>query len=116
MRKVLLLIALFVGQFALAAKNNIHLVPHDPPLDPDEDARSIINEVTAFLYDQVLIISFSNLTTSQVIVFNSLDQISYNQTYPSAYSVQADLSSLPSGCYTLYVFAYDVWWYGFFVL
>ena len=39
-----------------------------------------------------------------------------DQTYPASSSVQVDLSTLPSGSYYLYIYAYDCWWLGEFEL
>ena len=116
MKKVLLLLSLLLtGQFALA-DNNIHLVPNDPPLDPEEEPRSIVSEVTASIDDQVVTVSFSELTASQIVVTDSSDLTVFNQTYSAAYSVQANLTALPSGSYTLHVYALDSWWYGIFII
>lgn len=103
-----------MGQIALA-ENNIPLVRDYPGLDPDDEPRSII-EVTASIDDQVVTVSFSELTASQIVVTDSANQAVYNQTYPAAYSALADLSSLPAGNYTIHIYAYGYWWYGHLVL
>ena len=78
--------------------------------------RSIECEVTASIDGQVVTVSFSELTTSQIVVTDSADQTVFNQTYSAAYSAQANLSSLPSGNYTIHIYACEAWWYGYFVL
>lgn len=80
------------------------------------DPRSITNEVTASIDDQVVTVSFSELTTSQIVVTDSSDLTVFNQTYPAAYSAQADISSLPAGSYTIHIYAYGSWWIGVFLV
>ena len=76
--------------------------------------RSIECEVTASIDSQVLTVSFSELTASQIVVKDSASLTVFNQTYSSAYSAQADLPSLLPGYYTLYIYAMGDWWYGQF--
>ena len=87
-----------------------------PPGGEPTDPRSITNVVTASIDGQVVTVSFSDLTTSQIVVTDSVNQTVFNQTYSAAYSAQADLSSLPSGNYTIHIYACEAWWYGYFVL
>lgn len=117
MKKVLttILLALFACQFSFA-ENNIHLIKNEPVIDPGEDGRSIQTEVTASIDDQVVTVSFSELTASQIVVTDAANMTVFNQTYAPAYSVQANLSSLPSGSYTLHIYALGSWWYGVFNL
>ena len=113
MRKILLLLALLpVVSFA---GNNIPLTPEDPT-PHGSDPRSIENEVTASIDDQVVTVSFSELTASQIVVTDSANQTVFNQTYPAAYSALADLTSLAAGNYTIHIYAYGSWWYGYLVL
>lgn len=77
------------------------------------DPRSITNVVTASIDGQVVTVSFSELTTSQIVVTDSANLTVFNQTYPAAYSAQADLSSFPAGSYTIHIYAYGTWWYGY---
>lgn len=85
-----------------------------PPGGEPTDPRSITNVVTASIDGQVVTVSFSDLTTSQIVVTDSVNQTVFNQTYSAAYSAQADLSSLPTGNYTIHIFAYGAWWIGVF--
>ena len=116
MKKVFLFVfVLIVGNVALQAGDNIHLVQHDPPiLDPEDDPRSIECEVTASIDGQVITVLYSELTVSQIVVRDSANLTVFNQTYSSAYSAQADLPSLLPGYYTLYIYAMGDWWYGQF--
>lgn len=114
MRKTLLFLAVLIGQF-VTAKDNIDLVMDSPGLDPEDDPRSV-TQVMASIDGQVVTVSFSELTASQIMVTDSADQTVFYQTYVPAYSVQANLSILPSGSYTLYIYALGSWWYGQFVL
>ena len=101
--------------FSAYAQQHIELKGSSVP-EPGEptDPRSIECEVTASLDDQVITVSFCELTESQIVVKNSTNQIVYNQNYIPAYSVQANLVSLPTGIYTLFIYAMDDWWYGYF--
>ena len=106
-----------VGQCVAYAENNIHLVQHAPPIvDPDDEPRSIEIEVTASIDGQVITVSFEEMTASQIVVTNSSDIQVFNQTYSPAFSVQANLSTLPSGSYAIHIYASGYWWYGYFVL
>lgn len=118
MKKVLFFVfMLIIGNIALQAGDNIHLVQNDPPvIDPEDAPRSIECEVTASIDDQVITVSFSELTASQIVVRDSANLTVFDQTYASAYSAQADLTSLTLGLYTIYIYAYGEWWYGFFSL
>jgi hypothetical protein len=113
-KTIIMILAVILGQLVMA-DNNIHLVKDTPGLDPDDEPRSI-TEVTASIDEQVITVSFSELTASQIVVRDSANLTVFDQTYASAYSVQADLSSLTLGHYTIYIYAYGEWWYGFFSL
>ena len=94
---------------------DVDLVKVDPSLDPlPPESRSEIATLTASIDAQVLTVLFSELTTSQIVVKDSANLTVFNQTYASAYSAQADLTSLASGYYTLYIYAMGDWWYGHF--
>jgi hypothetical protein len=113
-KTIIMILAVILGQLVMA-DNNIHLVKDTPGLDPDDEPRSI-TEVTASIDEQVITVSFSELTASQIVVRDSANLTVFDQTYASAYSVQADLSSSTLGHYTIYIYAYGEWWYGFFSL
>lgn len=70
--------------------------------------------VMAAIDCQVITVSFSELTSSQIVVKDSAELTVFNQIYGSAYSAQANLTSLSSGIYTLYIYAMGYWWYGQF--
>ena len=114
MRKTLLFLAVLIGQF-VTAKDNIDLVMDSPGLDPEDDPRSV-TQVMASIDGQVVTVSFSELTESQIVVTDSAELTVYNQIYAPACSVQVNLNSLPSGSYTLHIYAFGVWWYGLFTL
>ena len=83
--------------------------------DHHTGARSVdTSTITASIDDQVITVSFSDLTASQIVVKNSANLAVFNQTYIPAYSAQADLTSLAPGCYTLHIYAMGDWWYGHF--
>lgn len=115
MRKtIFMILAVLFGQMVMA-DNNIHLVKDTPGLDPDDEPRSI-TEVTASIDEHVITVSFSELTESQIVVTDSANQTVFNQTYVPAYSVQANLSTLTAGIYTLYIYAMGDLWYGSFAI
>lgn len=115
MRKTFFMIlAVLFGQMVMA-DNNIHLVKDTPGLDPDDEPRSI-TEVTASINSQVLTVSFSELTASQIVITDSANLTVFNQNYAPANSIQSNLSTLPSGSYILNVYALGYWWYGYFNL
>lgn len=113
-KTIIMILAVILGQLVMA-DNNIHLVKDTPGLDPNDEPRSI-TEVTASIDEQVITVSFSELTASQIVVRDSANLTVFDQTYTSAYSAQADISTLPSGSYTLHIYALGYWWYGHFNL
>ena len=116
-KKLLSVLSLALIASVLYANDDIPLWQDDGPGPGEPTApRSIENEVTASIDGQVVTVSFSELTTSQIVVTDSADQTVFNQTYSAAYSAQANLSSLPSGNYTIHIYACEAWWYGYFVL
>lgn len=116
MKKTFVFFCLFIFSQLLLAENNIHLVKNGPLIDPHDDGRSIENAVTASIDGQVVTVSFSELAASQIVVTDSAELTVYDQTYAPAYSAQANLFSLPSGSYTLHIYAFGMWWYGDFTL
>lgn len=85
------------------------------PLPGDQtNPRSVESEVTASIEGQVLTVLFSELTASQILVKDSTNLTVFNQNYVPAYDAQADLNSITSGYYTLYIYAMNDWWYGYF--
>ena len=116
MKKGLLLVLLSAFTFSTYAQH-IELKGSSVP-EPGEptEPRSIEFEVTASIDCQVVTVSFSELAASQIVVTDSAELTVYNQTYAPAYSAQANLFSLPSGSYTLHIYAFGMWWYGDFTL
>lgn len=114
MKKGLLLLVACAFACASSARD-IELKSGGTP-EPGEptDPRSIENVITASFDDLVVTVLYGEMTASQIVVSNSVNTTVYDQTYASAYSVQANLSALTSGSYTLYVFALGSWWYGYF--
>ena len=116
MKKGLLFILLSAFTFSAYAQH-IELKGGSIP-EPGEptNPRSIEIPVTASIDGQVVTVSFSELTESQIVVTDSAELTVYNQIYAPACSVQVNLNSLPSGSYTLHIYAFGVWWYGLFTL
>lgn len=113
----LLLVFLATISLTVVANDDIPLSQGGvPPEGEPTDPRSITSGVTASIDGQVVTVSFSDLTTSQIVVTDSSDLTVFNQTYPAAYSAQANLSSLPAGNYTIQIYAYGSWWIGVLVV
>lgn len=72
--------------------------------------------VTASINQQVLTVSFTDVTASSVVVYEESypDTVLFSQTYAPAYSVQANLTTLPAGNYVVEIYAFDEWWIGEF--
>ena len=79
-------------------------------------SRTIIGVVTATKCEQALTLSFSDLTESSVMVYEASDPdtVLFSQTYAPAYSVQANLTTLPAGDYVVEIYAFNEWWIGEF--
>lgn len=109
---LLLLIATVITLPLFAAEHEITL-----RMKPGHQTGSRTEEVvSASIDDQVLTVSFSDVTASSVVVYEELDPdtVLYSQNYAPAYSVQAYLTSLPVGDYVVEIYAFDEWWIGEF--
>lgn len=84
---------------------------------PNTGSRSE-SAVTASIDEQVLTVSFTDVTASSIVVYDATDPdtVLFSQNYSPAYSAQADLTSLPSGEYVVEIYAFDEWWIGDFVI
>ena len=109
---ILLLLAAIITISLLAAENEI-TVRRKP--GPFTGSRSE-NALSASINEQVLTVSFSDITTSRIVLYEATDPdtLLFNQNYTLAYSAQADLTSLPVGEYVVEIFAFDEWWIGDF--
>lgn len=111
----LLLVFLATISLTVVANDDIPLSQGGvPPEGEPTDPRSITSGVTASIDGQVVTVSFSDLTTSQIVVTDPVNQTVFNQTYSAAYGALADLSSLSAGSYTIHIYAYGAWWIGVF--
>lgn len=72
--------------------------------------------VTASINQQVLTVSFTDATASSIVVYEESDPdtVLFSQTYAPAYSVQANLTTLPAGDYIVEIYAFNEWWIGEF--
>lgn len=72
--------------------------------------------VSASIDEQVLTVSFTDVTASSIVVYDATDPdtVLFSQNYAPAYSAQADLTSLPAGEYVVEIYAFDEWWTGDF--
>lgn len=72
--------------------------------------------VTASINQQVLTVSFTDATASSIVVYEESDPdtVLFSQTYAPAYSVQANLTTLPAGDYVVEIYAFNEWWIGEF--
>lgn len=110
---ILLLLAAIVTIPLFAAENQIGI--RKKP-GPQTGSRTIEGAVTASINDKILTISFADVTSSSVIVYDATDPdtLLFSQKYAPAYSAQADLTSLFIGEYVVEIFASDEWWIGEF--
>jgi hypothetical protein len=74
--------------------------------------------VSASIEDQVLTVSFTDATASSIVVYEESDPdtVLFSQTYTPAYSVQANLTTLPAGDYVVEIYAFNEWWTGNFYI
>lgn len=72
--------------------------------------------VSASIDEQVLTVSFTDVTASSIVVYDATDPdtVLFSQNYAPANSAQADLTSLPAGEYVVEIYAFDEWWIGDF--
>ena len=114
----LLLMFLSIISLPIGATDDIDLDYNDPPTNKEnKNPRSIIIPVVSSLDSDKLVILFDESVSSRVMIEDTIqNSVIIDQTYPASSSVQVDLSSLPSGNYYLYIYAYDTWWTGEFEL
>ena len=87
-----------------------------PPPGEQNNPRSTC-EIFASIEEGTVTVIYESQTASRVMVIDSQTSTTvYDQTYVPSYSVQANLTSLPSGSYTLYIYAYGIWWHGTFAI
>lgn len=116
-KQILSFLSLALFSTAMYAIDDIPLNQSNLPAPGEPtNPRSIENVVTASIDGQVVTVSFSELAVSQIVVTDSAELTVFNQNYAPAYSAQANLFSLLSGSYTLHIYAFGVWWYGYFIL
>lgn len=74
--------------------------------------------VTASINQQVLTVSFSDVTASDILVYEESDPdtLLFSQTFTPAYSVEANLTTLPTGDYVVEIYAFGEWWTGSFYI
>ncbi|MBR4594021.1 MAG: DUF3244 domain-containing protein [Bacteroidaceae bacterium] len=108
----LLLVAVLVSLPFFAAENEIFLRKKPG----HETGSRTSTTVTASIDGNLLNVSFSDLTASNIVVYEATnpDAMLFNQNYAPAYSAQANLSYLPSGDYVVEIYAFDEWWIGEF--
>ena len=92
------------------------------PIESDGDDKNNKNQrtlefpVSFCLENNFLNVEMYSPIISEILISNSENTVVFDQVYPASSSVQVDLSSLPSGNYYLYIYAYDTWWTGEFEL
>ncbi len=74
--------------------------------------------VNASIENQVLTVSFSDVTASDILVYEESDPdtLLFSQTFTPAYSVEANLTTLPTGDYVVEIYAFGEWWTGSFYI
>lgn len=115
--KLVLLMLVFV------APSNVYSENKPPiPIESDGDDKNNKNQrtlefpVSFCLENNFLNVEMYSPIISEILISNSENTVVFDQAYPASSSVQVDLSSLPSGNYYLYIYAYDTWWTGEFEL
>ena len=79
--------------------------------------KSLTEQVLASLENGVLTLSFTPSTSSQVVITDSqTNTVVYSGVFGVASSQVILLSSLPAGEYELFIYAYEEWWRGEFVI
>lgn len=115
MKKQILTLLLLIASSFSFADNNIPLIMDDPLGDLND--RSVVGVyIQAGISYQTITVLFQDYIASQILITDSNNQTVFSQSYNPSYSVQADLSSLSSASYTLYIYAYDTWWHGTFAI
>lgn len=79
-------------------------------------SRTTEQVVSASINEQVLLVSFTDVTESSIVVYDvtNPDTVLFSQNYAPAYRAQADLTSLPAGEYVVEIYAFGYWWIGYF--
>ena len=110
---------------ALVTLTPLHVFSENkPPIPIESDGddknnknqRSLDIPLSYNLVNDILQIQMCYPTNCSMIIVDSYGSVVFDQTYPASTSVQVDLSTLPSGSYYLYIYAYDCWWLGEFEL
>ncbi len=77
--------------------------------------KSPTTQVLAALEENVLYLSFSPSSSSEVIITDSqTNTVVYSNNFGEAAGQAIPLSSLPAGEYELSIYAFDQWWEGVF--
>lgn len=106
---LLLLLAVIVTLPVIGSKNEIQV--RKKGTHTGSRTEVIVN---ASIEDQMLTVSFSDVTASSIVVYDATDTVVFSQNYAPAYSAQADLTSLPAGDYVVEIYAFGYWWIGYF--
>lgn len=98
-----------------------HPIALKQEVGPYSGSRTVMEGiVTAFCDDAdcTLSFSFDNVSESEIRVYpsNDHDVPLIQQSYPSGFGNEIDLSSLQSGYYVVKIFAFNEWWVGCFEL
>lgn len=113
-RTLFLLFSLMAGVVCFA-NDHIELVQNVPEdeqdIQPPRTGDLLFAEIDN---NNVISILFSDNTESKIVVSDSANMTVFEQIYAASYSIQANLSALSSGSYTLHVYALGSWWYGYF--
>lgn len=108
-------VLMMVLSLSVNANDDIPLSEGGVPFPGGGNNPRSVYEVSASVSNHIVTVSFESLIDSRVVVTESQTGITlFDQSYDPAYSVLANLTSLPAGNYTLYIYAYGIWWYGTF--
>lgn len=117
MKKTIAFLTAFLFSLNIFSDNPVIVIPGDdvPPPGENTNPRSL-NSVSATIDCNIITVYYDILTASQITVSDSSGQTVFYQSYNESYSVQANLTNLPAGSYTLYIYAYGIWWHGTFAI
>lgn len=115
MKEGLLLVIFLMISVSMSAQHGIDLKSGSVPTPGEQtNPRSSDNAVIASITNNIMVVSFCELTESQIIVTDSTNMIVFSRNYTPAYSVQANLTPLSIGDYVVEIYAFDEWWIGEF--
>jgi len=121
MKKIVFLLGFLFLLIGNVCAQEIPIILEDPdgPIGTDNPRSGTLLEPFATLNNKVLTLQFPVSTVSQVIISDqNTNAILYSESFASTTQVVVDLEDegIGEGSYTLWLFAFDKWWWGEFVI